>query len=339
MMNNPIRVLLVALASVLVSCATLKEEQSLQPSLFMQLSQEGLLELTLEMETEWQHLLDNKLSEMMLPVTVSWKEPDGVAVQTQATVSTRGNARRNICSFPPLRLRFSPESLQTLDLNTDYKSIKLVTHCMHENEDLVLREYLVYKMLNALTDNSFRVQLAKIDYKCTNGTTQAYAFLVENNEEMAERIGGKLIEEGATSQAPLDIPYYHLVAVFQFMIGNTDWNMPKQHNIKLVHLPLNKTQLAVPYDFDYSGMVNAAYAIPPPKLPIKSVRERYFQWRSKDSEGLQQTLAFFQEKKQVLYDLIIQFEPLPMESRLDMLGYLDSFYKNLPQKPGLISNK
>jgi len=321
----------------LVSCVTLKEEPSLYPSLFTQLSKEKNLELTLEMEADWQHLIDHKQSELTLPVTVSWQESGGIK-QLAAEVSTRGHARRNICTFPPLRLRFSDEELDTKYFDLDYKTLKLVTHCIHDNEDLVLREYLIYKMLNVLTDHSFRVHFARVNYKCTQGITQAYAFIIENNEEMAERIGGEIVEGKTPNQSDMNIDYYHMMSVFQFMIGNTDWNMTKQHNIKLVHLPDHDMLFPVPYDFDYSGMVNAAYAIPPPKLPIKSVRERFFQWRSKDVAGLKETLAFFQEKKQALYDVIIKFEPLPMESRLDMLSYLDSFYENMPQKPGLISN-
>ncbi|MFN7117693.1 MAG: hypothetical protein ACK4TA_12905 [Saprospiraceae bacterium] len=321
---------------VLVGCGTTKDERLLLPSLFTQLSQDKPLELTLEMEADWQHLIDNKLSEMVLPVTVSWQEA-GNLQQVKAEVSTRGHARRNICTFPPLRLRFTEENLDALELNSDYKSLKLVTHCINVDEDLVLREYLAYKMLNILTDHSLRVQLAKINYKCSKSTIQSYAFLIENNEEMAERLGGVLMEADLNGQATLDATQYRLMAVFQYMIGNTDWSITKQHNIKLVHFVEQKMLLPVPYDFDYSGMVNAAYAIPSPKLPIKSVRERYFQWRGKDAAELQATLALFQEKKQALYDLVMGFELLAMESRLDIMNYLDAFYANMPQKSGMVS--
>ena len=70
---------------------------------------------------------------------------------------------------------------------------------------------------------------------------------------------------------------------------------------------------------------------------IKSVRERYFQWRGKDANELQATLALFESKKETLYDLVIQLEPLSMESRIDMLNYLDSFYQNMPKAQRLAS--
>ncbi len=125
------------------------------------------------------------------------------------------------------------------------------------------------------------------------------------------------------------------MTVFQYMIGNTDWCMSKQHNIKLVNMGKATSLVPVPYDFDYAGMVNAHYALPPANLPIKSVRERFFQWRGKDTSELQQTLDLFRAKRATLYELIVNFEPLAIESRLEMMSYLDSFYANMPQAPRL----
>jgi hypothetical protein len=269
------------------------------------------------------------------PVLVSWQNSNGTMQQLQGEIGVRGHARRNICDFPPLKLKFSKENLAAAGWNPEYKSLKLVTHCINDNEDLLLREYLTYKMLQQLTENSFRVQLAKVMYRSNKDTLKTYAFLIENNEEMAERLGGTLIESELSKLTSIDAEQYSLMTVFQYMIGNTDWNMAKQHNIKLIRIAEKTAFLPVPYDFDYSGMVNANYALPPAKLPIKSVRERFFQWRGTNATPLQQALELFREKKNVLYELVINFEPLSMDSRLDMLSYMDSFYKDLPQAPRL----
>lgn len=320
-------------ALALESCTQKTNEEAVNPSLFTSLNQEKIVELTLE--TDWQQLIDQKQSDTAQPVQVSWQNGKGKQ-QVNAEVSVRGHARRNICAFPPLKLKFSEENLAIMGWNTDYKSLKLVTHCADGNTDLVLREYLAYKMLNTLTDQSFRVQLAKVTYKSPQGSTETYAFLIENNEEMAARMGGELVEATPSQNSTIDTAQYHLMTVFQYMIGNTDWNIKKQHNMKLVHLA-NSNFLPVPYDFDYSGMVNASYAVPPTKLPIKSVRERYFQWKGRDTNELQATLALFESKKEALYNLVIQLEPLSMESRIDMLNYLDSFYQNMPKAQRLAS--
>lgn len=335
-MKNAIQIVitLAIAAFTLASCSQKQTTTALNPGLFSHLNQPAVLELTLA--TDWQTLLADKHADLALPAVVSWKNEAGFQ-SVSAEISVRGNARRNICSFPPLKLKFSEENLEAWGFNSDYKSLKLVTHCQEGNEDLVLREYLIYRMLNELTDQSYRVQLAKVTYQSASGATEAYGFLIENNEEMADRLEGELIEQELEKLTAIDEKQYNLMTVFQYMIGNTDWNMSKQHNIKLLDIADRAALTPVPYDFDYSGMVNASYALPSEKLPIKSVRERFFQWRGKQTDQLHQTLALYQEKKEVLYDLVINFEPLSMESRLDMLSYLDSFYKNMPHAPRLAS--
>ena len=51
-----------------------------------------------------------------------------------------------------------------------------------------------------------------------------------------------------------------LLGVFQYFIGNTDWWMPRRHNIAV--LTVEDSTYAVPFDFDLSGAVDAPYAKP-----------------------------------------------------------------------------
>ena len=65
----------------------------------------------------------------------------------------------------------------------------MVTHCKSGNEEYLLKEFLVYKLYNVLTDNSFRVRLVKVDYISTakNSKYWSYAFLIEPIDMLAER--------------------------------------------------------------------------------------------------------------------------------------------------------
>lgn len=315
-------------ALVLASCTQKAVNTKLNPSLFKHLQQPNVLNLTLE--TDWKQLMQDKQSETARPALVRWQDDRGTQ-EIAAEISPRGHARRKICSFPPLKLKFTKENLEAMGLNPNYKGFKLVTHCLDGNDDIVLREYLIYKMLNELTDHSFQVQLAKVTYKSAQDSLETYAFLLENNDELADRLGGELMENKPCKPSAIDAYQYRIMMVFQYMIGNTDWSTANQHNIKLVDCPSKKRPVPVPYDFDYSGMVNAHYAIPPAKLPIKSVRERYFQWLGADPEELQEILPLFEAKKTALCKLINSFDLLPKESRADMLNYLESFYQDMPQ--------
>jgi hypothetical protein len=52
------------------------------------------------------------------------------------------------------------------------------------------------------------------------------------------------------------------MAVFQYMIGNTDWSVPYLHNIRILSFDAQTIPSVVPYDFDHAGIVNAPYALP-----------------------------------------------------------------------------
>lgn len=57
---------------------------------------------------------------------------------------------------------------------------------------------------------------------------------------------------------------YEQYILREFINGNTDWQVADQQNLKLIKLlDFNEpAPYVVPYDFDYTGMVNATYAIP-----------------------------------------------------------------------------
>ena len=72
-------------------------------------------------------------------------------------------------------------------------------------------------------------------------------------------------------------------AVFEYMISNYDWSMraaPRGdeccHNGRLLAGGPGGLFVPVPYDFDYSGLVDAPYATPPEGIPIANVRQRNY---------------------------------------------------------------
>ncbi|MEM6376866.1 MAG: hypothetical protein AAF705_01560, partial [Bacteroidota bacterium] len=117
---------------------------------------------------------------------------------------------------------------------------------------------------------------------------------------------------------------YQRLALFQYMIGNTDWNLHKQHNIKW--LRTKDGAIPVPYDFDYSGLVNAPYAKPHPSLPIDSVRERFLQYRGKDLQALEGMRSEIRQKQATLIQTCEQFKALSAEEKEELLNYLDGFF-------------
>jgi len=99
------------------------------------------------------------------------------------------------CPFPPIRL--NPQKGEPRGTVFDGQDkLKLVTHCHDWDsfEQNVLEEYLVYRIYNQLTDVSFRVQLVEITYLDTGGENDPLTrmgFLIENEDAMASRVGGR----------------------------------------------------------------------------------------------------------------------------------------------------
>ena len=322
----------------LISCG--QKEEAFDPSkesIFDQFVGDSLVHLTIE--TDFDHLIKNKAEGEYQSASLVAMQSDGGRVEKDIRVSARGVTRRKICEFPPLKFRFSKKELLSDDLQ-DFHTLKLVTHCSDslDNEQLLLKEYLVYKLFNLLTEHSFYVQLAQVKYIDSSESypsQEKYAFLIENNKEMAARLQSKLLDADEYQLKTINKENYNLLAVFQYMIGNTDWNMFRHHNVKMV-LPHNEqVPLAIPYDFDYAGLVNAPYAVPYASLPIENVRERFLQWRGKDIADLEGTIQLFHEKKVSVLATCNSLTVLDEEARKDIIQYLESFFVLLEDREQL----
>jgi hypothetical protein len=155
-------------------------------------------------------------------------EMDGGTVPVALRV--RGKSRVELCSFPPLRLNFTPDSASGTPFAGQDK-LKLVTHCKGstEYEQNVLEEFLTYRLLNVLTDISVRTRLLRVNYVDSDhpgsGAVTRYGFLIEPIDATASRIGGQLLGVRNVSRKLLDVEHSALVYVFHYLIGNTDWSL------------------------------------------------------------------------------------------------------------------
>lgn len=262
------------------------------------------------------------------PAVLSWEDVAGNKTEVTVELEARGKNRREVCEFPPLKMRVVPRE----DHAFKKAAYKVVTHCIQgTGESLLLREYLVYQLYAALTENSFRADLLTVTYTDKSGAmppVESRIILLEGKKEMLARLNAAdlEVEEPVREISATD---YHLFAVFQFMIGNTDWNLDKEHNVRLISRGEAGLPIPVPYDFDRSGLVNAPYAEPHPMLPIDNVRERYFQWRGKDRKQLEPVLAAFRERHDGLMRLVWEMEELPLAERQDIARYVEEFFANM----------
>ena len=289
-------------------------------------------------------LVQERPEEDYLPGTFRFTDGDGIDVALDLKIRTRGNFRRRECDYPPLLLNFDKD--QTRDTLFDKQNkLKLVIQCdSHERyEQAVLREYLAYRLLNAVTDLSFHVRLLHVTYVNTEKEgpgQQRYAFLIEHKNRLAERFDLRDLEIERTSVRAIRPDQLNLTSVFAYLIGNTDFSPiagPEGdeccHNYVLLGDGVGPI-LAVPYDFDQSGFVNAPYARPDNRFRISSVRQRVYRGRCVNNDYLDSSLQKYRDARETFYTIVREQEGLTDKVRNELLSYMDGFFEviNVPRK-------
>jgi len=269
------------------------------------------------------------------PATIAYQNEEGETVSLDLKVKTRGNSRRskNMCDFPPLRLNFKKDNTKGSIFEGQNK-LKLVAHCQDNRDDYkeyVVREYLVYKAYQLLTDKGFRVRLLKMTYVDSGNkenTVERYGFIIEAEEFLAERMGGEMLENKKIHAENTDRKMVDRVSVFQYMIGNLDWSVKENHNMKMCYVA-GASPYCIPYDFDLTGIVDTEYALPPEMLAVNSVRDRLFRGYCRTSEEFEEAFKEFLRIKDDLYALYTESELLSEKYVKSTIKYLDNFYATI----------
>jgi len=269
------------------------------------------------------------------PATFSYKEADGSEKSFDIKVVVRGKTRTNIkvCKFPPLKLNFKKKAVKN-SLFAGQNKLKLVTHCNTKdiNEEYIIREYYVYKLQQLVTPFSFRVRLCKVIYEDTAGDfdpTPHYGILIEDIDDLAARNGMVEFERKIPNQEVCERTELDRIMMFQYLVGNLDFSVPKRHNFKLVADSVKPQPVAVPYDFDYTGLVSTSYAKPPPDLEVASVKVRVFRGLCRQEGGYDDAQNHFNKLKPDIYDLYNSSDYLSEKSIASATKFIDGFYKVL----------
>ncbi len=300
-------------------------------SIFDLMNHQEVLEVTLE--GDFETLKTSRRSAEGQMVSLKFEDAKGNEQLWNVEVTLRGNFRRMRCTaMPPMKLNFKKKELKEAGL-AKFDDMKLVTQCMEGDGDskaAVLKEYLAYKIYNEITEESFKVQLLKITYVDTkNGSsTEQWGFLIEDTAQMRNRLDVKKAdqERGLKKEAFNQTAFYK-TAIFQYMIGNSDWDIIASRNVKMV-VKDGKT-IMIPYDFDFSGLVDASYALPNANYIMSSIQDRIYMGFEEDLTNLDTTLAFYKTKKANIKDLVKNFKVLRMGDRRSVINYLNSFYDTI----------
>jgi len=270
---------------------------------------------------------------------MNYTDAQGALIELEIELQARGNYRRakKNCKHPPLRIIVDKEKSKS-SLFAKLKDVKIVVPCGKSAgfERLVILEYLIYRMYNELTPQSYRVRLMVLNLvNNEREQTRTFpAFFIEPHRRLAKRLDWKKIDTKSVNVSTLEVEELAKLSLFQFMIGNTDCSPLRSpvdenccHNVKLFQGSDSSQMVAVPYDFDFSGFVGAPYAVPSPKVGIRSVKMRRYRGFCRQNNSVIKAVTHFNEIRDSIEALINASDDLSDRVKAGKIKYLAQFFE------------
>ena len=219
----------------------------------------------------------------------------------------RGNHRLKNCYYAPLKLKLKNKATRGT-IFEGATNLKLVLPCLLEmdNDDLVLKEYMAYKLYELISPYHFKSRIATIEFDEEKGNRikkhYLKSILLEDIDQVSKRHNGQALPRKVH---PLQQDDFSAIqnSFFQYLIGNTDFSTRGEHNQKLLYI--DKKYVSIPYDFDMSGLVNASYAsisgMENMKSTITMVTQRAYKGYNRDDELLQEVRQKYISSKDELF--------------------------------------
>lgn len=285
----------------------------------------------IKLELDLTELINSKNTNQYFPGSLT--APDGKMLKVD--VRPRGKFRRRTCDIPPLKLKFRKKELRAAGLDT-LNEIKLVVPCFDnpQGEELLLREYIAYRMFERLSPNSVRARLVKVAFRdrhVEQVRAPVFCLLVEHDEQVAARLKGQIQQIFEVPNDSLYLDQAALTVMFEYMIGNTDWSIADGRNLYMLKpAGSDKIQL-IPYDFDFSGLVSAPYASPRIDTGLKKVQDRCLISGGIPKEALQNACNTMMAAHDEL--LALCNSPfLPKTSAKNVERYVEDFFDLIREK-------
>ncbi len=291
--------------------------------------------LDLELKTDMYSLLNDIGEErkyhkcLFKSIGDDWALPKEIEVK----VKTRGNFRRRKqnCNFPPFRFKFPVDLLKGTEFEGQDR-LKYVSHCQSSVdgfEQNTIKEYLVYKMYNLINDHSYRVRLSRIQFvdTITGDSLQKIGFFLEDRKDVAARNGKNNLQFKNIKQYNILRGNMVKLSLFQMMVGNSDWDVSRLHNIDLLSVDDNSIPVAVPFDFDWCSIVDHSYYTPDPRIDMNGKYKRRYKGFLWSDEEFENAFSNYKELKESFLKLISENKYLTEESKQGMMNYILKFYE------------
>ena len=253
-----------------------------------------------------------------------------VLLNLPARVRSRGNIRKKVSFIPPVKIDFNKSELDSLGfLKIDKLKVVFPANKNKHNQQRLYKEFLLYEIYELINPDAIRTKL--INFCITHQGEVKYqfiGFIIENEEEYARRKNAQILERQTFKSVFAESEPFLKMAFFQYMIANTDWSIGNVHNLMLVKLPEYDKVVALPYDFDYAGVVGHEYAVPSTTLPIKDVHQRYFFPSLKvERQDYDRMVKYYLSIEEDVYQKCDEATYMSQRSIDDFKDYLKEFFR------------
>jgi len=327
--NFPLIAMMFVIASLLTVSASAGVRDDAK-SIFDVMSYQEVLDITIEIDLD--SVRANRRNAREFETILSFQDETGAWQAWPIDLSLRGRFRRSKCDVPPLKVDMKKSLLKERGL-APFDDFDLVTQCVVDKElakELLLKEYLAYRLFNELSPYSYRVQMVRVTYRnpATGMEERQWGIIIEDTAQLEARIGAEKIDSLGLEAAALHQEQLKRVAVFQNMIGNADWSIPTSRNIKFFRK--GDQLIPIPYDFDFSGLVDAPYAraLTNNESILRFIKPDLFFGELSLDLDFKPTIEYFESKRSDLLSRVRKLKPLPSSTRRELKKYLKTFFEN-----------
>lgn len=266
-----------------------------------------------------------------LPAVLYIKNASGGWDSLNIEERARGIFRRKNCYFPPIRIKMKKEVAKGTIFEGS-RSLKLVMPCENSSEknELVMKEFLCYKMFEKLTPYYFNTRLTNLQFTEWDGKKakvhQLVAFLIEDDDVVAKRFGAEIKENMNLHPIRLQDTSSLKHDFFQYMISNLDWSTTFQHNAKTMQQPPFR-YIPLAYDFDMSGFVNPPYCVPNEELGQQDCRDRVYRGFCRPEPVVQAVRQHYLSKEADVMAVMASYEKsFQPREYATMKKYIEDFF-------------
>jgi len=249
--------------------------------------------------------------------SLSYTDANGQEVVLDITLEVRGNDRlkKANCRYSQLWVDFKRrQTAGTLFENQN--RLKLVVQCGRRVSyaNYIVKELQAYKLFAEIFEINFDTRLLNVTYINSgrgNAGRTHLGFFLEHQNRLAARFDMEEVEINRVSSAELNPRQSTLLALFMYLIANTDCAVTRGsgggeccHNAKLLQ-DRDRQYFPIPYDFDSSGFVNTNYAAPPdPALRISRNTRRLYRGFCVPPETLDAAIRVVQASRDRIVSIV-----------------------------------